>query len=430
MTFPVYTWAYRLAFPPAAVVYSAKGLKSGKYAWNLRDRLAWNLPQPPPKTRPRVWVHALSLGEVNAAAELIKALGPDHDVFLSTTTRSGADRAGELFPALPRFSLPFDLPGAIKRRIAWAAPDLFVLVETDVWPNILATLGRDRVPALLVNARVSPRSLAGYRRLGRFWGRVLNHFTTIGAQTPEDRDRLLELGADAGRVRVTGGLKFDRPLPETGDGVRRAILDDAQLADGRWLVCGSVHSGEEAVLLDIYGRLAEKRPDLRLLLAPRDAGRGSELLKMARNRGFAAASRTRPDPLRQARVFVLDTLGELDRFYELAAIAFVGKSLPVGGEGGGQNLLEPAARAKPVVFGPRMHNFPRIAALMKDGGGGAQVQTAAELEAVLADLLADETRRLDMGQKARRTVEAHRGALGRTLGLIQGALNPTREATG
>lgn len=403
----------------AAPYYLWRGRRQGKYHWNLFDRLGLRLPELPRKTAARIWIHALSLGEVISASELVGALvGRGYEVCLSTTTRSGYEISRQLLPETPHLSSPLDWPPAIARVLTAVDPDLFIVVETDMWPNLLSGLAVRGVPTVMVNGRVSPRSLAGYSLLGRQIGRVLDLVAYVGCQTEVDRDRFLKLGAKAERLVVTGNLKYDRPAPQSGDTVKAQLREESGLPDGLWLVAGSTHPGEEEIILDIWARLRVRHRGLRLLLAPRNKERFEEVWRLMGNTGLVAARRSQGRVTGDLDVFLLDTLGELDRFYELGDVVFVGKSLPVPGEGGGHNLLEPAARAKPVVFGPRMDNFPEMARMMVKSGGGRQVRDPAGLETELEALLADPERRVDMGARARQSLELHRGALARSLDLV------------
>jgi 3-deoxy-D-manno-octulosonic-acid transferase len=360
---------------------------------------------------------------VVSAAELIKALeSKGLEVCLSTATLTGHQIAQERLPQIPRFSPPLDWPPAVNRLIDAVGPGLFVLVDSDVWPNLLAGFHRRGIPAILCNGRVSPRSYKGYMMVRGFWGRVLRLFDYLGCQSDLDRERLMALGSPPERTMTTGNLKYDRTAPRTGSKVREAILMETGLPGGLWIVAGSTHAGEEEILLNVLNKLLPRFPELHLLIAPRDKTRFEAVWRIVQKTGLPAERRSGVTPWDDPAVFLLDSLGELDRFYELADVVFVGKSLPVPGEGGGHNLLEPAARSKPVLFGPRMHNFPEIARLMTASGGGRQVDDAEELETALAELLADPNLRTAMGKLAKAEVEAHRGALVRTVELIERAL--------
>ena len=424
MMFPFYTLVYSGAAVGLAPYYIAKGAVSGKYLWSLSDRLGLTKINLRPKSCLRVWVHALSLGETLSSQEFIERLkNQGYDVCLSTTTRSGHQIAEQRFSgSIPIMQFPYDWPPAVRRVQDQVKPDLFVLVETDIWPNFLDRLRRANVPSVLINARVSPRSYSRYRLVGAWWKRVLNLFTFIGVQTELDKQRMIDLGAEPGRVVVTGNLKFDRRQPETGPEVRKALLSESGLPDGVWLAGGSTHPGEDETLLEIFTKLAPSFPELRLLLAPRNKSRFEQVWQLIEQQNFKAARRTRSNASSETKIFLLDTQGELDRFYEMADVVFIGKSLVGPHEGGGHNLLEPAAHGKPVLFGPRMHNFQEIARVILAGGGGIQVSDRPELEVALRNLVTDPEARQEMGKRARMVVEAHRGSVDRNMELITRAL--------
>ncbi|MBF0530674.1 MAG: 3-deoxy-D-manno-octulosonic acid transferase, partial [Deltaproteobacteria bacterium] len=401
MYYPIYSILYTGAILSIGPYLLMRGRKSGKYAWNMTSRLGFGLAPLPPKSNPRVWVHALSLGEVQSSVELIQRLSQEGcELCCSTTTRTGYEAARRRLPEIPLFSMPLDLPSSVKRTVDAIRPDLLVIIETDIWPNLLAGLSAHSIPAVLINARLSPRSFRGYSLISGFWGRVLNTFSIIACQTQVDKDRFLALGALESRVLVTGNLKFDRPWPETGPEIRQNLLWETGLPDGLWIVAGSTHHGEEEALLNIYASLRTRFPHLRLLIAPRDQERNSAVWRLINQRFLSVNRRTDGRPHPDCQIFLLDTLGELDRFYELADLVFIGKTLPGAGEGGGQNLLEPASRSKPVLFGPRMHNFSQAAQLMVEARGGRPDRDVTELEAAMAELLTDTPGRQELGRRA------------------------------
>ncbi|MDY6852146.1 MAG: glycosyltransferase N-terminal domain-containing protein, partial [Thermodesulfobacteriota bacterium] len=262
MMFPLYTLAYAGAALCAGPFYLVRGLRTGKYLWSLADRLGRVRFDQAAKTGPCVWIHALSLGEVVSASELAHRLEAEgYQVCLSTTTRSGYEAARErLSSTMPCLCFPLDWPPAVSRALNAVKPDLFILVETDIWPNFLAGLAARKIPALLVNGRVSPRSLAGYKMIKPLWTRVLGLFDFIACQSALDRERMLSLGARPDKVVVTGSLKHDRPIPKTGSLVRAALLAETGLPDGLWLVGGSTHPGEDEALLQIFQDLRSNRP--------------------------------------------------------------------------------------------------------------------------------------------------------------------------
>ena len=422
MSFPFYTALYSAGLAAAAPFYLVRGRGNGKYIWSVKARLGLEQKTIPAGTGRRAWVHALSLGEVLSAVPLIEGLEREGwEVFLSTTTRSGHEIAAAQLERLPRLCFPFDFPASVGKVLDRVAPDLFVLMETDIWPNFLDGIGKRNIPAVLAGARVSPRSLAGYRLIRGFWKRVLGLFDFIGCQTELDRDRMLALGADPASAKVSGNLKFDRRPPLTGPEHKAALLAEAGLPEGIWLVGGSTHPGEESLLLGAYAELAREFPGLRLLLAPRSQPRFEEVWDLISRKGLRRARRTGLPAPEDVQVFLLDTIGELDRFYELADLVFMGKSLPGADEGGGHNLIEPAARSKPLVFGPQMQNFVQAADLMLQAGAARQVADGRELLGVIKELLASPDQLEKMGEAAGRAARAHRGAVERTMALIREA---------
>lgn len=423
MSFPLYSIFYGAAALLASPYYLARGLKQDKYLWNLKTRMGIDLVSPEAGQGPRVWVHAMSLGEVVSSTELVRELKEQgYKVCISTTTRSGAEIAEKNLPDFFRFSLPFDLPLFVDRVITAIKPDVFVLVETDIWPNLLAGLSKADTPAVLVGGRISPRSLAGYKLIRSFWSRVLNRFEHICCQSSLDLKRFLALGANEDIMSITGNLKFDRKDIESGPEAAKKILEQAGLPDGPWIVCGSTHPGEEDIILDIFRRLKTENPGWRLIIAPRNKSRFEAVWRLIQQTGLPAARRSKGIPHAAPDIFLLDTLGELDAFYEIGDIVFVGKSLPTPGEGGGHNLLEPAVRAKPVLFGPRMHNFPEISRLIAEAKGGIMVADVRQLEAAFRNLISDPELRIKMGLRALAAIEPHKGAVARTVKVIEAVL--------
>ncbi|MBW2085494.1 MAG: hypothetical protein JRI54_05650, partial [Deltaproteobacteria bacterium] len=337
MMFPLYTLAYCGATMALSPYYLVKGLASGKYLWSLSARLGVADISLEPKSTFRIWVHTLSLGETLSVLALITRLKNEgYEVCLSTTTRSGRQIARARFSEKAKIiQFPYDWPPAVRRVQDKVQPDLFVLVETDIWPNFLARLERERIPIVLINARVSPRSYARYRLVKRWWRRVLNLFTFIGVQTVLDKQRMLDLGAGSDRVVVTGNLKFDQPQPEAGSGVLESLLAESGLPRGVWLVGGSTHPGEDEALLEIFTELAPSFPELKLLLAPRNKSRFEPVWRLIQQRNLKAARRSGPKPCADMTIFLLDTQRELERFFEIADVVFIGNSLPGSGEGGG-----------------------------------------------------------------------------------------------
>ncbi len=382
----------------------------------------------PPKRQARIWVHGASAGDVLALLPTVVALRAQQgevEVVASTITNSGhaiATAQGELFAAV--VYAPLDLPGATRRALRALQPDVLVLEYTELWPNLIYAAQRCGVRLVLHNGRFSGARLRRYGWLFRAVGNLLAPLNLLLLRDEAEATRARALGADPARVQVTGNTKFDN-LARDPASAKVAELRAAmalQADDWAW-VAGSTHEGEEDLLLEVLQQLRGEFPRLRLLLAPRYVERADKVVALARRRGFAAHLRSRAPQLaaeaRQgAAVVVLDSLGELGAAYALAHLTFVGGSFSARG---GQNILEPAACGKVVLFGPNMENFADSVQVLL-GRGGLQVADAAQLRRVMAQLLRHPERCAELGQTGRRQVRAVRGAAARNAKLIDGLL--------
>ncbi len=377
---------------------------------------------------PVIWFHAVSLGEVTAVAPLVQALHarfPHSRMVVSTVTETGREAVEKGLSGIAKHVYaPLDFPRVVARAVDAIQPNLFIFVETELWPNLLRALAERRVPAVLVNGRLSTRSFRGYRLIKPFMARVLGHVTCLLMQSSRDAERITALGAQRERVRITGNIKFDQPAPPAGEALTRQALG---LAEGEeLLLAGSTHPGEEEHLLEAYQRLQETYPNLVLMLAPRHIERAKEVARAVRARGLNVRSRSErglspesDDSKQRPRVIVLETRGELASLYHQAVVAFVGGTLvPVGGH----NLLEPAQWSKPVFFGPHTDHCADIAALLERSGGGVRVHNGHELVTRMDHLLRNRGLLLDMGQRGHDVVKHNRGALQRDLDILNGLL--------
>jgi 3-deoxy-D-manno-octulosonic-acid transferase len=418
----LYTLIYTAAFILAAPYWLIRGLFNRAYLRNLKARfIGPGRVLPKLDDRPRVWVWALSLGEVLSARELVKRLDEaGAEVVVTATTLSGLATARSLWPRLTILPSPLDFRLSTRRFLDLVDPDCLILVETDIWPGILLRMSERGLPRYLVSARVSERSFKGYSRIRLFWGRVLRLFDRIAAQSAEDRDKLIALGADPERVGVAGNLKFDQPPAPMGPEEKRRILEETGWPDGRWLVAGSFHMGEETMIMRAFLDLWPRHRDLRLLIAPRDRHKFALNWRLVRELfPHDSARRSQPSPSDfGARVFLLDTLGELERYYSLAEVALIGKSWPGAHEGGGHNPLEAAVRGKPVISGPKVNNFKWMYQALVEAGGGLLVERA-DLTATLDDLLSRPGRLEEMGRLGHDFVLSHRGAVDDTLAYVK-----------
>jgi len=420
----LYLLAVYLAAPIISVMFLWRGLRDRSYWRNFSERFGFGARLAPDG----VWLHAVSVGEVQACAPLVSALYQRHPglpLTVTTFTPTGAARARALFGNLAQVRyLPFDLPGAARRFFARVQPRLAVVFETELWPNLYRECGRRRVPLVLASARISARSVGRYQRLGALFRDTLSQAAVVAAQGEGDAERFRALGAAAASTHVTGNLKFDFELPP--DIAQRGARLRAQYAHNRPLwVAGSTHGGgEEQAVLEAHARVRATYPDALLVLAPRHPPRFEEVARALAQAGvsFVRRSQAAADAgaeapgAQECQVVLLDSLGELLDFYAAAEVAFVGGSLvPIGGH----NLLEPAALGVPILTGPNNFNSAEIARLLIERGAAEVVHDGAQLGARLNALLADPGERERMGAAAAAAVDGNRGALAKLLGLIE-----------
>ena len=375
-----------------------------------------------------LWIHALSVGEVLSAVPLVKSLRerfPSEALAFTVSTRQGMEIAqrelkNDVSLLLP---MPLDFWWPMLRMVQRIRPKLFILVETDLWPGIIGHLTKRGVKTLLVNGRVSYRTLNSYRKFPFFFGKMLGMFHACLMQTEPDRKRLLKTGIKAGKVKSLGNIKFDRPYSPMDEKERGQWLEEFRLsADQDIWLAGSTHHGEERIILDVFKQIRPSFPAMRLIIAPRRTKRAEEVYRLAQSMGLKAALRTAVTPQSGPYydVLVLDTMGELNRAYGIAAISFVGGSLVPEG---GHNLLEPASFGCPVLFGPHVDDFKVMAELILEAGGGLQVQDPQELLHCVLELVSRPEKRNAMGARARRFVECNQGALARVMAEISEVLH-------
>ncbi len=396
--------AAALSFP----YFLFQGLRHGKYLRSFTSR--WGGVELDGGVGP-VWLHAVSVGEVLASVGLVNELRqrlPGRKLLVSTTTETGFRTAQEKLSADGFFYCPFDFAFAVRRVLRKLKPSLVVMAETELWPNLFREARAAGARLAVVNARISDRSLPRYRRFRFFFRRVLDCADLLLAQSEEDARRLQDIGARAERTRVTGTIKYD--LREPAPLAARLAAEAERWAAPGVLLAGSTAAGEEEVVLAAFRRLRLRRPALRLILAPRRPERFEQVAALVRETGLSLDRRSE-NPALNADVLLLDTVGELASFYRYASVAFVGGSLAPHG---GQNPLEPAFFARPVIVGPSMSNFRDITAAMLAAGALRQVKSAEELPAALDEIFADPVAAREMGERARAVLEANRGATSRT----------------
>lgn len=402
------------------------GFRDRGYWSRWGERLALAPAGSRPAAAPCIWIHAVSVGEVQATVPVFETLAQHHRgvrFLLTTVTPTGARIAGQRFGArLEHRYLPFDLPGALRRFIRIQRPKILLIMETELWPNLINQCRRAEIPVVLANARLSEASCRGYRRLGGLVGPMLQQLTRIAAQSDLDAQRLLSLGVPAERLTVIGNVKFDvQPPGDLADQV--ASLEQAWGSERPVWTAASTHDGEERLLLAAHRTVLANYPDSLLILVPRHPNRCAAVESMAREHGFVTARRSRwPEVDRATEVLIVDTLGELWRFYAASQVCFVGGSLVAIG---GHNVLEPAALAKPVLVGPHTGNFAEICAQLEHAGGLRRV-SAGVVGDLVVELFKDPGQRTALGQRARGIVDQNRGAVEKVAMLVDEVCPPLK----
>lgn len=412
----LYTLAMYLATPLIVLRLLTRGVRYGNYHRRWPERFGVFRA---PDLRGSIWVHAVSVGEVNAAEPLVKALREDYPnapLVVTTVTPTGSARVHQLFgDSVFHVYLPYDLPFSVHRFLRQVRPRLALIVETEIWPNLYFACRRRGIPLMIVNARLSERSLRGYAPLRPLLRSALGCVRQIAAQSRTDAARYRLLGADPTLITVSGNLKFDMPVAD-------GALDKGAVLRDQWgrlrpvWIAGSTHEGEELAVLEAHLEVLKRLPDALLLIAPRHPERFRLVEHSVRSLGFTLATRSVDKvPGTAHQVFVIDTMGELMPFYAAADLAFVGGSLvPIGGH----NVLEPAALSRPVLVGPHTFNFEEITLTLIRSGAAKRVLRGEQLGGDVLGLLRDGKRRESMGQIARVVFDSERGAVRRVMALI------------
>ena len=432
----LYNIGFNIFFAVSAPFYLLKMWRRGNWQAGFGERFArYNSKFKQAITnRDVIWLHAVSVGEVNICTQLIRALeprAPNLKVVVSTTTSTGMAELQKKLPShISKIYYPIDSRRYVRRALRMISPEAVVLVEAEIWPNFLWRVADLGIPSFLVNARLSEKSYRGYRRWSFLFRRVFRSFTGIGCQNDHDAKRLEAIGCRPERIHVVGNLKFDAAKLD-----EKRLLDVPLLfgqlgvvAGAPVLVAGSTHAGEERILGEIFKRLRQRFPTLFLVVVPRHFERGKEAGRDLEAAGVKFVYRNEITPAMQwatgeVEALLVNTTGELRYFYEHASIVFVGKSLTAEG---GQNPIEPGALARPIVFGPNMQNFEMIARLLVERGGALQVRNPADLERALGEILAEPQRAQRLGENALAVVKENLGAIERTVEMIVSALPDPR----
>ena len=422
---------YNLLLPLAALVglpyYAVRMVLTGKYRKSLGPKLGF---YPYSKVfsglggSPRIWMHAVSVGEVTAAAPVMAELRtryPRACLVLSTSTETGREMADRLVTeATAHIYYPLDLPFVVARMLRRVRPDVFVPTETELWPNFLTQCRARGVQVVLVNGRISPRSFRRYGRTRFFWKGLLEGLDGLGMISETDARRVQELGALREKVQVLGNAKYDSLASRTSDDLRAEISRKLDIRPGSPVfVAGSTHEGEEAACLAVYRRLLEVDPEFQLILVPRHIERGDAVADLVRQAGFKDIFRVSEmgggRRRKGNRIVIVDVIGELFKAYSLATVVYCGGSLVPRG---GQNILEAAAWGKVVLYGPSMEDFEGEKALLEEAGAGISVADEKELLARMLYLLADPEQLKRRGEQGRLAIAANAGAARRYADLI------------
>jgi len=406
---------FSLFYLPALIfkgkMHADFGERFGKYSEDKRKALA--------SSKGAIWIQAVSVGEVAVCRELIgsiKARFPDRRIIVSTITKAGNDLAKKLYGAggVVVIYLPLDLSRVVRKVASLIDPSLYVMVETELWPNMIREMSRRKVPSCLVNGRISDRSFGKYMMARRFLSAVLGKIDVFCMQSAADADRIKAMGAPAEKVAVTGNMKFDAE-PKADEALLEHMRESIGMAPGgRLLAAGSIHPGEERPILEAYTELKKEFTDLKIALAPRHVEKFPYFESVVKSGfGLTPSLFSRPvDGPQEERVTIIDKIGHLTELYALATVVFIGGSLV---RHGGQNPLEAAVFEKPVIFGPHMFNFRDISEALLTSGGAILVNDAPEMLSAIRDMLLDDDRRRGTGQKARQALVARRGATERNL---------------
>lgn len=412
----LYSLLFYLALPFILLRLVWRGIKAPDYfkRWNERfGRIATR-----ESTAPLIWVHAVSVGEAEACRPLISGLQqryPAHQILITTMTPTGSARVKSLFAeSVLHVYLPYDLPFAINRFLRAMRPQFGIIMETELWPNLIIACADQKIPVVIANARLSARSTRGYQKLSKFTRQMLQSIPLIATQTQTDREHFLQLGADKTTVHAVGNLKYEIALPASA-------MERAESMRSLWgsrpvLIAASTHEGEEEQILDAARKIRSQFKELLLILVPRHPERFDRVAALSRKAGLTTLRRSEGKPCHsQVQVLVVDTMGELTFFYGAADVAFIGGTLVPHG---GHNLLEAAALSRPIITGPHYFNFLEVTRQFLQQGAAMEVTNSEQLADSVITLLSTPQQRTEMGEAGRKLIEQSKGASKRLLNLI------------
>jgi 3-deoxy-D-manno-octulosonic-acid transferase len=409
-----------------APYYLLKIIFTGKYRKSIIQKLGGRQDKILAKLKnsPRVWIHAVSVGEVTAAAPIVACLKkkrPEVGIIFSTSTETGQEMARKFVREASAFIyFPMDIPAVVNKVIKMAAPDIFVLVETELWPNFLRICEERGIKALMVNGRISPRSYRRYRLTSFLWKRVLGKLDFAGMISKVDAERIKDIGMDSAKIKVLGNAKYDGLAAMVSPALREEISRRCNVrTNERFFVAGSTHPGEDEIVINVYKKLLESYPDFKLILVPRHIERTNEVVGLLKQVNFNDVimlsemnnGRRRKDE----RIIVVDVIGELFKVYSLASIVYCGGSLVPKG---GQNILEAAAWGKVIFYGPSMEDFSQEKALLEEAGCGITISNEEELLRGIIRLLDNPEELKRRGEKGKKVILVNIGASSRYADLI------------
>ena len=413
-----YTSLFTLALPLVILRLIWRGLRSPAYLKRWGERFG-NAPKLSSQ-KPVIWIHAVSVGEVEASRPLIKSLQadfPEHQLLITTMTPTGSERVSLLFAdKVAHCYLPYDIPFAIERFLAATHPQFGIIMETEIWPNLITLCTKKNIKLVLANARMSERSQKGYQRIASLTAETLQSLTFIAAQSEQDRQRFAKLGASIKKVHAIGNLKYEVSLPAS-------LMEQAESMRAMWdvnrpvLIAASTHEGEEEIVLNASRQIRAQYPNLLLVIVPRHPERFDRVTALSQRAGFKTLRRSEHQPCSSdVQILVVDTMGELPLFYGASDIAFVGGSLVPHG---GHNLLEPAALGRAVITGPHYFNFSEITRQFLQAKAAIKVSDTSSLAVAVIDLLQNSQKRAEMGEAGLQLIVNSQGASMRLNNLIK-----------
>ena len=406
----IYSVIFYLLVPFIFIRLILRGFKSPLYFQRWGERFGC-LPDVLEFDRP-LWVHAVSVGEFIAATPVIKRIQRKHpglQIVVTTMTPTGSERVrAALNDQVLHFYMPYDLPHVMAKVVSKVNPCALVIMETEIWPNLVHYSHKSGVPILLANARMSERSAKGYSRFPNLIGQTLDKLTLVGAQNPADAERLIDLGVEPKKTRVMGNVKFDLNIPASLREQALAMRHQWGINRPVW-IAASTHDGEDEAILCVHRQVLKQIPDALLIVVPRHPERFEKVATAITKEGFKMRRRTDTiDCTGEIEVFLGNTMGELMLFFSTSDVAFIGGSLIASG---GHNLLEPAALGVPTFFGPHMFNFSEVSRLILEAKGGKQIADAKALEGGIIEFLSDSSLRAEYGERSMQVVEKNKGAI-------------------